>query len=215
MLSIPIPSTISIYISSNHIKIEGPLGTFIKKRGAFKFSLLSTPEGSRLFVIGSTPKEESIILAQIITQIIGLTLGFRKRLRLRGIGFRGTIQKSIVEKNRIIAGKRLIFPKHRLRKENNSNFSNKLQDILVLKLGYSHDTAYPLSISQNNNIDVAVSRLEGRTKGTVISIKGSNLREISSIAQGIVAFRYPDVYKGKGIHYDKQILSLKKGKRQS
>lgn len=215
MQSISLPPTISLFISSDYIKIEGPLGVFIKKRGSFKFSLLSTPQGSRLFVIGLSSKDESIMLAQTITQIIGLTLGFRKRLRLRGIGFRGTIQESIVSKKIIISGKRIVFPKHRLREENENGVSNNPQDVLILKLGYSHDTAYPLAVTQNNNIKIAVSRLEGRTKGTVIAIKGSNLSEISSIAQTISAFRSPDMYKGKGIHYDKQMLSLKKGKRQS
>lgn len=88
------------------------------------------------------------------------------------------------------------------------------RDSLQLKLGFSHDYAYPLLDAQKKNIKVDISRPEGRTKGTVILIEGASLSEVSSIGAELQYYRIPDVYKGKGIHADGTSLKLKKGKRQ-
>lgn len=204
MQSVLLPTNMVISISSQFFKREGPRGIFLKKRGDFKFSQIVTTEGSRLFMFGVSSQQESSILALIKKKSIGLTLGYRKRLRLRGIGFRVSNQQ-IDPKS---VGKSVAFPKQ----FQQANLLEK-QSCLIFKLGFSHEIGYPIQdLPQTRKIEA--SRLDGRTKGTLISIQGNNLVNVASRASSIQSYRYPDVYKGKGIHLDGQILALKKGKRQ-
>ncbi len=121
-------------------------------------------------------------------------------------------------------------------------FSKDTQNVnsLTLKIGYSHECTYPfvsnLGLNPSDNqtslsgtrsskseqgklslgkVNIQTSRLEGRTKGRLISIQGQELSQVNQIASEIRSFRKPDVYKGKGILYDKEVLRLKKGKRQA
>jgi len=63
-------------------------------------------------------------------------------------------------------------------------------------------------------INITTSRLEGRTKGTLISIKSNSLEALNQATAEIQKFRAPDVYKGKGIYLEQEVIKLKKGKRQ-
>lgn len=248
MQSLQLPFDINIEISNKiqetfFLKRKGPLGTFIKKRGNVKLSILEknqTKEGPRIFISGVSPKHEAIVLAQIWKQAFGLSLGYRKRLRLTGIGFRGAFQKTSLQpiqnltKQNVIAKARM-YPKYRKRnfvkylqdhdnkgqekqKNQTSYINNKdknvTTDVLQLKLGFSHDSGYPLFRAQHNKIKVDVSRPEGRTKGTVVVLEGSESPTVSEIAVHIQNLRKPDIYKGKGMHFDGKVLKLKKGKRQ-
>ncbi len=76
---------------------------------------------------------------------------------------------------------------------------------LILKIGYSHDVVY--------NIPDDIEIYNGKVKGTILLIKGKELYRVNQIASEIRALRKPDVYKGKGIHKQNEILKLKKGKR--
>jgi large subunit ribosomal protein L6 len=78
---------------------------------------------------------------------------------------------------------------------------------LQLKLGYSHLIEWKIP----KTIQIVCSKL----KGTVLLIKGNEPYKVSQIATQIREFRVPDVYKGKGIKKDNEILVLKKGKRES
>jgi large subunit ribosomal protein L6 len=64
------------------------------------------------------------------------------------------------------------------------------------------------------SIILETSRLEGRTKGTLISLKSNSLIALNQAAAEIRSFRAPDIYKGKGIYYARERIKLKKGKRQ-
>lgn len=77
---------------------------------------------------------------------------------------------------------------------------------LVLKLGYSHEINYKIP----EDIQISCSK----SKGTLIVLKGKELHRVSQVASEIRSFRIPDAYKGKGIHYDKEQINLKKGKRE-
>ena len=81
-----------------------------------------------------------------------------------------------------------------------------VQKKLNLKLGFSHEVIYDIP----NDIDI----LTGKTKGVLLFIRGKELGRVCQVAAEIKALRFPDVYKGKGIHYDKEIIKLKKGKRE-
>jgi len=66
-----------------------------------------------------------------------------------------------------------------------------------------------------NNKHIKVSSLEGRTKGRLISIKSDDKHELNQIIIEVRSFRFPEPYKHKGIYFNKEIVKLKKGKRQS
>ncbi|HSX25795.1 MAG TPA: 50S ribosomal protein L6 [Chlamydiales bacterium] len=73
---------------------------------------------------------------------------------------------------------------------------------LDLQLGYSHPTA--LNIPKN--IQVAVD------KGTAISIKGADKREVGQFAAAVRAMKPPEPYKGKGVRYENEYVRKKEGK---
>ena len=49
----------------------------------------------------------------------------------------------------------------------------------------------------------------------MIALSSNNLIELKQSAAEIRSFRKPDSYKGKGIYYNKEVVKLKKGKRQA
>ena len=52
--------------------------------------------------------------------------------------------------------------------------------------------------------------LPSKTKGVLLLIKGIELQRVNQIASEIRSLREPDAYKGKGIHYNKEVFKLKK-----
>ena len=73
---------------------------------------------------------------------------------------------------------------------------------LNLALGYSH----PINIEPPAGIQIAV---EANTK---ISIKGSNKQTVGDVAAEIRSKRPPEVYKGKGVRYEGEVVRRKAGK---
>lgn len=73
---------------------------------------------------------------------------------------------------------------------------------LTLALGYSH----PISILSEEGISFKV-------EGSKIFIEGIDKEKVGRVAATIRAKRKPDVYKGKGVLYDGEIIKLKKGKK--
>ena len=211
MKSIEISSNIQIAQTSSFIKIKGPKGIFIKKKGKLTFNWLTTSKGNYLFIKGNSPQEESTALKQIQSLCIGVVRGFRSRLRLSGVGFRTTrreINCSIVK----VGQKKLIYTK-KYRWNRLNFFKNKLNKFVTFKIGFSHECDFPIDF--NENIVIKASRLESRSKGSIISIQGQDFCRINQIAAERRTFRLPDIYKGKGILYNKENLRLKKGKRQA
>ena len=74
--------------------------------------------------------------------------------------------------------------------------------VLNLNLGYSHPINYDipegLTISMANN--------------TSITITGADKQQVGQAAADIRFYRKPEVYKGKGIRYVGEHVSLKEGK---
>ena len=214
MLSIRIPSSIKLYTAPGYLKRVGPLGSFQKKTGNLQFSVISSVEESRLFIKGSSVKEEATALSQLSQRILGLSRGFRRRLRLVGIGFRATLRElknDSTKKARVrpnFRRKRIVFFNTQKRRTGDSRNCSALS----LKIGYSNESVYPF-IPQTNR-ELKASRIDGRSKGTVISVQGVNKKEVSQIVTEIRSFRQPDIYKGKGIHFDNEVRVYKKGKRQ-
>ncbi len=210
MISVQIPSSIQIYQTPGFLKLKGPKGTFVKKVGDLRFNRLKNTQGSFLFVKGVTKQEESTALFQIQQLCLGVVRGFRRRLRLSGVGFRATRREGSLSTSRFGGDKHFFTKKYRQKRIANSNTTSQRQ--VRLKIGYSHECHFPLVASHAVNIQT--SRLEGRSKGRLVSIQGQDLCLVNNTAAELRSFRKPNVYKGKGILYDKEILRLKKGKRQ-
>jgi len=78
-----------------------------------------------------------------------------------------------------------------------------LDSNLILKIGFSHDIT--CKIPKDVQMEVI--------NGTTIEIKGIDKQKVSSICNMIRSFKKPDSYKGKGIRFFKENVSLKQGKR--
>ncbi len=85
-----------------------------------------------------------------------------------------------------------------------TGYNVKLQDEdLVFKVGYSH----PVSFFKVSGIKFQV---EGNNQ---ILISGVDKQLVGQVAHQIRVIKKPDVYKGKGIKYEGEILKLKPGKK--
>jgi large subunit ribosomal protein L6 len=73
---------------------------------------------------------------------------------------------------------------------------------LVLTLGYSH----PVEMEEPNGVTVDVPAPNR------IIVKGCDKQEVGEFAAKIRAKRKPEVYKGKGIKYENEVIRRKEGK---
>lgn len=73
---------------------------------------------------------------------------------------------------------------------------------LDLQLGFSH----PTWVEIPKTVQVAVD------KGTAISIKGADKREVGQFAAVVRGMKPPEPYKGKGIRYENEHVRKKEGK---
>lgn len=169
MLSIALPPKVTLNWGNDFLKVTGPLGSIIKRKGNISLVL----KENRLYILGlESDERKHFYLSLLRTLLIGVSKGYRRKLRLVGVGYRASI-------------------------------SNKN---LILKLGYSHEVVYVIP----DDVQIQCSK----NKGTLIVLKGKELHRVCQVASEIRSLRVPDSYKGKGIHYDKEELKLKKGKRE-
>lgn len=169
MLTYTLTPQLSITWGTDFIQVTGPKGCLIKQKNDFS---LAIKDGQLFLWSKSNPAQEGAYLSWLNQLIVGVTKGYRQKLRLVGVGYKATLAK----------------------KE------------LLLKLGYSHEVKY--TIPQ----DVTITPSKG--KGTLLLVKGVEQQRVQQVAVEIRSFRSPDAYKGKGIHYYKEVLRLKKGKRE-
>lgn len=73
---------------------------------------------------------------------------------------------------------------------------------LDLQLGFSH----PTWIEIPKTVQVAVD------KGTTISIKGADKKQVGQFAAAVRGMKPPEPYKGKGIRYENEFVRKKEGK---
>jgi large subunit ribosomal protein L6 len=169
MLKFNLPKNVKVSWGVDFIKVEGPLGIIIKKKDTF---LLAIKEDSLYLWVPENESKENAYLVMIKNLILGVSKGYRQRLKLVGVGFKASIK------------------------------DNKV----FLKIGYSHEISYI--------IPEDVQIVSSKAKGTFLLIKGKEKDRVNQVAKEIRALRQPDAYKGKGIHYNKEVLKLKKGKRE-
>jgi large subunit ribosomal protein L6 len=85
------------------------------------------------------------------------------------------------------------------------------KDILNLQLGHSHEINFPIP----QGIDIKIEKLKDKNIDnyqTSIIIKGSNKQAVGLVSSKIRSFRPPEIYKGKGVRYDNEVVKLKQGK---
>ena len=75
---------------------------------------------------------------------------------------------------------------------------------LVLNLGFSHEVRYPIPAG----IKITCER------PTAVRVEGADKRQVGQVASEIRAFRPPEPYKGKGIRYSDEKVSLKETKKK-
>jgi large subunit ribosomal protein L6 len=73
---------------------------------------------------------------------------------------------------------------------------------LILQLGYSHN----IEVDPPTGLEIAVG------KGNVITISGIDKQAVGDLAAYIRDRRPPEVYKGKGVRYQGEIIRRKAGK---
>jgi len=191
MLSLLLPAELRLRFTPGLLVREGPCGTARLVPGPVRLRLVQTPTGRRLVVdrvTGSTEKLTipSTRLAHIARHVEGVRTGVRRRLSRVGVGFRATVLPA----------------------------SKEVGPTLSLKLGYREERRVPLEPLNAIGVRVTPSRLEGRSKGTLIRVEGLNRERVNQVAADLRKLRLPDSYKGKGIQYDREKLVLKKGKRE-
>jgi ribosomal protein L6P/L9E len=83
------------------------------------------------------------------------------------------------------------------------NVENCGGKLLMFKLGFSH----VLYFKTPNNLNFFC------LKSTKLFIYGNLYQEVNQISAVIKSYKYPDPYKGKGILYENEKITLKEGKK--
>jgi large subunit ribosomal protein L6 len=80
--------------------------------------------------------------------------------------------------------------------------AEKKGNVLVLNLGYSH----PIEMEDPDGIQTEV------TSPTEIIVRGISKAFVGNYAANVRKWRQPEPYKGKGIHYEGEVVRRKEGK---
>jgi len=107
--------------------------------------------------------------ALINNTVVGVTEGFKKQLKIIGVGYRAEVKGKNLE----------------------------------MQLGFSHPVIFPIP----EDITISVE-----PKENLITVEGIDRQRVGEISAVIRRFRKPDAYKGKGIRYLDERISLKAGK---
>jgi ribosomal protein L6P/L9E len=211
MLILPIPTDLTISTNSQNsvLRRRSSLGEAIVPRGPFRIRCVA--KNTEKLVVPSQlvidlPKSATPHISQTVrTRLLagaasalaqrraGLSRGFRVRLRLVGVGFRAT--RTTVDGQAVT--------------------TSSENDLLRLTLGYSRERTIPLSDFSKQGRRISPSRLDGRTKGSLILLEGTNQSVLHRQAATLITLRSPDPYQGKGIHGLRASRPLKKGKREA
>ena len=169
MLALSLPKNVQVTSGENYVCVAGPLGTLVKKSSKVVFLV----KDSMIYCLsGDNPALKQTYLSILRSLLLGVTKGYKRKLRLVGVGFKAFLR----------------------------------ENTLILKLGFSHEICYTIP----KDIKIVCAK----HKGTLLVISGIENARVNQIAVEIKRFRIPDIYKGKGIHYNKEKIKLKKGKRE-
>ncbi len=74
---------------------------------------------------------------------------------------------------------------------------------LSLALGFSHPIKYPAPAGISFEVE----------KNSILKIKGLDRQKVGQVAAEIRAMKKPEPYKGKGFHYESEVVRRKAGKK--
>lgn len=74
---------------------------------------------------------------------------------------------------------------------------------LSMNLGFSHPVKYAAPAGVTFDVE----------KNSVLKIKGTDLQRVGQVAAEIRALKKPEPYKGKGFHYEGEVVRRKAGKK--
>lgn len=190
------------------LEISGPLGTIkinvskIDSQGVLFFKKSKEEKELEIFVI-STKKYKSeakaklgSIVALINNSFHGVCQGFVIYLELVGVGFRALLQEKSAEQQQGISST--------TSRGNHEEKSSKNNQIIEFKIGQTHDIFFPIP----NNIRAF------SLKPNLFCLYGIEKTQINQLASSIRNLKFPEPYKGKGIRFKDEKISLKTGKKK-
>ncbi|MCK5878665.1 MAG: 50S ribosomal protein L6 [Holophagae bacterium] len=171
MKAIPVPASVQVNISPEKVEVKGPKGALETR---IPFQIQVEIKDGRIVVSRSSEDKQTksfhgLTRALINNTVVGVTEGFKKQLKIIGVGYRAEVKGKNLE----------------------------------MQLGFSHPVIFPIP----GDVKVTVE-----PKENLITIEGIDRQRVGEISALIRRFRKPDAYKGKGIRYIDERISLKAGK---
>lgn len=172
--------------------------------------LLYSPKNNLMVVIGKLGKKTlkctnkiffypNLKLIEITHELVDLKVNRSKNKK----AYQGTSLALL--KQTFLEVSLIVFKKLRLVGIGYKVFIEKFvnNQFLILKLGYSHNIYFKIP----NNIKIEC------LKSDKIFISGFSYTEVTQVASTLKAYKFPEIYKGKGILYENEKLLLKEGKK--
>ncbi|MEW5796818.1 MAG: 50S ribosomal protein L6 [Candidatus Zixiibacteriota bacterium] len=168
---VAIPDKAKFALTGSHVSVSGP-------KGAIEWEVPSeitvNVDGGHVLVSRSSDLKRHRALhgltrALIANMVEGVTTGFKKQLKIIGVGFRAELKGRV----------------------------------MIFYLGYSH----PIVFNPPDGI-----KLELDPKENIVTVSGVDKGLVGATAAKIRSLRKPEPYKGKGIRYVDEHVTIKAGK---
>lgn len=168
---IPVPASVQVKISPEKVEVKGPKGVLETR---IPFQIQVEVKDGRIIVSRNAEDKQTrsfhgLTRALINNTVVGVTEGFKKQLKIVGVGYRAEVKGKNLE----------------------------------MQLGFSHPVIFPIP----EDVKISVE-----PKENLVTVEGIDRQRVGEISAIIRRFRKPDVYKGKGIRYLDESISLKAGK---
>lgn len=171
MKPISVPASVQVNISPEKVEVKGPKGVLETR---IPFQIQVEVKDRRIIISRNSEDKQTrsfhgLTRALINNTVVGVTEGFKKQLKIIGVGYRAEVKGKNLE----------------------------------MQLGFSHPVIFPIP----EDIKISVE-----PKENLVTVEGIDRQRVGEISAVIRRFRKPDAYKGKGIRYLDERISLKAGK---
>ncbi len=169
---VSLPKGVTVSVSGQEVSAKGPKGTL----AMVLHSSVALEQGDgELIVKPAKESKDGLMMAGTMRSLVnnlvlGVSVGWEKKLALVGVGYRAQAQGSKVN----------------------------------LTLGFSHPVVY--DIPEGVSVETPSQ--------TEIVIKGADKQAVGQVAAELRAYRSPEPYKGKGVRYAGEQISLKEAKKK-
>ena len=169
---INLPKGVSVMQNNGRVTVKGPKGELHHHM----HRLVNVVEESGVLTIATKDDSSDANMqsgtarALLNNMVLGVSVGFEKKLTLVGVGYRAKTQGRQVE----------------------------------LSVGYSHPVKYTLP--EGVTVDCPTQ--------TEIVVRGADKQVVGQVASDLRAYRAPEPYKGKGVRYANEQISLKETKKK-